>query len=71
MRGPLINTGNIYADLPQHFQGIFRLISRWPDIAVYSVRREKFLNSGIFATIGYGNSDNFTAIEEKWLCVVY
>ena len=30
-----------------------------------------FLNSGIFAAIGYGNSGNFAAIEEKWLCVVY
>ena len=30
-----------------------------------------FLNSGIFAAIGYGNSGNFAAVEEKWLCVVY
>ena len=29
-----------------------------------------FLNSGIFAAIGYGNSGNFAAIDEKWLCVV-
>ena len=29
-----------------------------------------FLNSGIFAAIGYGNG-NFAAIEEKWLFVVY
>ena len=30
-----------------------------------------FFNSGIFAAIGYGNSGNVAAIEEKWLCVVY
>ena len=30
-----------------------------------------FLNSGIFAAIGYGNRGNFAAVEEKWLCVVY
>ena len=30
-----------------------------------------FLNSGIFAAIGYGNSGNYAAIEEKWLCVAY
>ena len=30
-----------------------------------------FLNSGIFAAIGYVNGGNFAAIEEKWLCVVY
>ena len=28
-------------------------------------------NSGIFAAIEYGNSGNFSAIEEKWLCVVH
>ena len=26
-----------------------------------------FLNSGVFAAIGYGNSGNFAAMEEKWL----
>ena len=30
-----------------------------------------FLNSGIFDTIGYGNSGKFAAIEEKWLCDAY
>ena len=30
-----------------------------------------FLNSGIFAAIGYGDSGNLAAMEEKWLCVVY
>ena len=29
-----------------------------------------FLNSGIFADIGYGNGGNFAAIEDKWLGVV-
>ena len=30
-----------------------------------------FLNCGIFAAIGYGNTGNVAAVEEKCLCVVY
>ena len=52
--------------------------SRWPDIAAYCQEEKMplfraiplFLNSVIFAAIGYGDSGNFAAIE-KWLCVVY